>query len=325
MPTAMQTLIDRALAVREPLRTGADTTCLRLFNGRADGIDGLVIEQWADVLTAQIHEGRLKLPMTEVRAVCLELHRRLGARAVYRKWFVRDRSRPAPEQSAEHTRAQPWIGDPVEPELAVLENGLTFLIRPYDGYSVGLFLEHRRTRRRLRELAGGRRVLNTFAYTCGFSVAAAAGQAASTDSVDLHRRYLEWGKRNFAANGLAFAGHTFFASDVFDFFKRARRQGRRYDLIVLDPPTFARARRPARSFVLDERLEDLVAQAVGLLDPGGTVLLSTNDRGITSERLAQALTSPVTGRTCTSLEPLELPEDFAGDPAYAKTILAVYA
>src|SRR5690606_6487827 len=131
-----------------------------------------------DVLTVQIHEGRLGLRMDDVRRLAEGLLDRLSARAVYRKGFVRDRARLSAAQAAEHGSARPWIGSPVEPEITVEEYGVRFVVRPYDGFSVGLFLEHRDNRRRVRELAPGRRVLNTFAYTCGFTVAAAVGGAA---------------------------------------------------------------------------------------------------------------------------------------------------
>jgi len=109
-------------------------------------------------------------------------------------------------------------------EYAVLENGIRFLVRPHDGHSTGLFLEHRDNRKRVRRLAAGRNMLNAFAYTCGFSVAAALGGAAGTVSVDVSKKYLEWGKCNFAANELNLADHRFICSDIFDYYRRARRR-----------------------------------------------------------------------------------------------------
>lgn len=322
MDRALETVIDQALARRADILARTDTNVCRLFHGGHDGVEGVIIERLGDVLVAQIHEGRLQVSLDRVRRLAEGFRERLGAAAVYRKWFVRDRARPTEEQSTEHARAQPWIGHPVEPEMPIRENGLNFLIRPFDGYSVGLFLEHRETRRRIRDLSARRRVLNTFAYTCGFSVAAAIGGAAETASVDLHKRYLEWGKRNFTANGLDLASHRFFASDTFEFFQRARRQGRRYDLVVLDPPTFARLRRPAGVFVLDERLETLVAGAADLLDSGGIILLAVNDRAMPLERLEKALNTAAGRRTGVILERPVLPPDFAGDVEYAKSIVA---
>lgn len=324
MSSGVFSAIEEAVAARSALLATPDTDAWRLFNGAADGIDGLVIEKYADVLIVQCHEGRLAVDETDLRRAVETLCARLGASAAYRKWFVRDRARLSGQAEREHADARPWIGSPAGDELAVRENGLRFLVRPYDGFSVGLFLEQRDNRRRVRELAAGRRVLNTFAYTCGFSVAAAAGGAISTASVDVHRRYLEWGKRNFAENGLDLSAQRFFLSDTFEFFERAGRQGRRFDLIILDPPSFARLRRPDRVFVLERRLEDLVAGARRLLEPEGLILLSTNHRQIDRERLDGALRASAGPAHPGWIEFLPLPADFAGDPDYSKTLLARY-
>ena len=329
----VQRLCDDALARRSEMLAREDLTACRLFHGAADGLAGFVLERFGDVLVAQLHTARTedeshRRPSGGMRQVAESVAKglagafmsRLGARAVYRKLFVRDRAREGREVDALHHDAKPWIGEPVESAVTIVENGLGFVVRPYDGFSVGLFLENRDNRRRVRELAAGRRVLNTFAYTCGFSVAAAAGGAVRTDSVDLHKRYLEWGRENFAANGIDLAENWFFASDTLDFYRRARRQGRRYDLIILDPPTFSRTRRPARTFVLEEQLEALCQGALELLDPGGILLVSINDRGISAERLEEAACGGASRRTRV-LERPQLPPDFPGDPDYAKSIL----
>lgn len=331
--TDVQRLCEAALARRGDLLGREDLTACRLFHGAADGLPGFVLERFGDVLIAQLHEappedpsyarpsgGSLRVAESVARELAEAFMSRLGARAVYRKLFVRDRAREGRQVDALHHDAAPWIGEPVEPAVTVVENGLRFVVRPYDGFSVGLFLENRDNRRRVREMAAGRRVLNTFAYTCGFSVAAAAGGAVRTDSVDLHKRYLEWGREHFAANGIDLTENWFFASDTLDFYRRARRQGRRYDLIILDPPTFSRTRRPARTFVLEEQLEALCEGALDLLDPGGVLLVSLNDRGISAGRLEEAACGGASRRTGV-LERPQLPPDFPGDPDYAKSIL----
>jgi 23S rRNA (cytosine1962-C5)-methyltransferase len=304
------------------LLADSNLTACRLVSGAADGIDGLVLEKFGDVLVAQFHEGRLRLTEPDLRELCEDARRRLGARAVYCKRFARDRSEAGAELNKRHREPAPWLGEPVERELGVLENGIRFLLRPYDGYSVGLFLEHRDNRRRVRERAAGRTVLNAFAYTCGFSVAAALGGAAATFSVDVSKRYLEWGKRNFAANNLELTGHTFICSDVFDYYRRAKRQGRRFDLIILDPPTFARTKRPKRVFVLADDLERLVAGAIERLNPGGWLLLATNHRGTSRPRLERAVALASGSRGHQIVERPRLPPDFPGDESYAKSIWA---
>lgn len=317
----LDSLIAQAISARPPFQSG-QTNAYRLFHGSSDGVDGLVIEQWGDILVVQFFPGQLRASEADIRSALENLCRELGARAVYRKVFVPDRAQVPPEIGAMHDSPQPWIGQPVEPEVSIRENGLVFCIRPYDGFSVGLFLEHRDNRHRVRCLAAGRRVLNAFSYTCGFSVAAAAGGATSVSSVDLSRRYLEWGKRNFDASRVPLAGHLFFCSDVLDFYTRAARQGRRFDFIIVDAPTFARMRRPKRTFVLEAELGRLVGGAVGLLDPGGLILLSSNARQISLDRLEREIRAAAGPRTCTILERPPLPADFPGDPDYSKTIIA---
>ena len=153
---------------------------------------------------------------------------------------------------------------------------------------------------------------------------AVAGGAASIDSVDISKHYLQWGKRNFALNNIDLAGHRFFCSDVFDFYKRARRQGRRYHVIVLDPPTFSRSRRPKRVFELTKQLDNLLIGAVELLEPAGLIFLATNCREIDRQRMEQACITAAGQRQCTIVAQPQLPLDFAGDPECSKSIIVKY-
>src|SRR5689334_10499264 len=140
----LEKLLDQALAKREPLIRLAQTTALRLFNGRADGLEGLVVEQFADVLIVQTFPGQQAFSGEErLRAAIERLRQRVGARAVYRKIFVPDRAAAGRDVQEMQTSPQPWLGDPVEPEIKVAEHGLQYAIHPYEGFSVGLFLEHR--------------------------------------------------------------------------------------------------------------------------------------------------------------------------------------
>jgi 23S rRNA (cytosine1962-C5)-methyltransferase len=322
--SSVHSLIHAALARRSALLAQPAIEAIRLFHGSVDGLDGLVIEKLGPVIVVQAHEGRLKISLEELRPAVDALRDQVGAKAAYLKHFIRDRGQVADDLDAAHRDPTPWIGQPVEPEITVRENELRFIIHPYDGFSVGLFLEHRDNRRRVHALAKGKRVLNLFAYTCGFSVAAVAGGAKSVSSVDISRRYLEWGKANFVCNGLDTTGHWFFCSDTFDFFKRAGRQGKTYDLIVLDPPTFSKTRRPQRVFVLQDDLARLVRGAVQLLAPAGVILLSVNDRDLGAAHMERVLQEAVPGRRCRIVERPPLPTDFANDADYSKSLIARY-
>jgi 23S rRNA (cytosine1962-C5)-methyltransferase len=316
-------ILTAALDRRSALLAAADTNVIRLFNGVADGIAGLVVEQYGPVLVVQCHAERLTLSDDIVRELCGQALERVGAAAVYRKQFPKDRSSLNRALERMHRDPQPWLGTPAPTEIEVHEAGARFLVRPYDGYATGLYLAHRSARQFVRANCAGRRVLNTFAYTCGFTVAAALGGAASTVSVDISKKSLEWGKRNLAANGLALDAHQFICSDVFEYYRRALRQGRRFDWIILDPPTFARPRRARGTFAVATDLPRLVGGALDLLDRGGTLLLSVNYRGLTATRLERvAMTaSRANHRACEFLPPPPIPEDFRGDPDFAKTIV----
>ena len=324
MTDELPKLINAALARRRALLTGSPSPAVRLFHGGADGLDGLAIERFGAVLIVQIQEGPLEERLEDIRRGVEALHTQVGTQGVYLKRFLRDRSAVSESIDAAHREPMPWIGRAVDPEIEIEEGPLRFLIGPYDGFSVGLFLEHRDNRGRVARLAAGRGVLNLFAYTCGFSVAALKGGATFADSVDLSRRYLEWGKRNFQANGLSATEGRFFCCDVREYFKRAQRQKKRYGMIVIDPPTFAKMRRPRRVFVLKDELEKLIEEAVKLLEPLGYVLLAVNDRQIGVPRMEKAMKEAHPHRRARIIERPTLPLDFRGDADYSKTLIAQY-
>ncbi|MCH7812553.1 MAG: class I SAM-dependent methyltransferase [Planctomycetes bacterium] len=312
-----------ALVSRLPLLLSGRTDAYRLFTGQPEGVPGLVVEQFGPVLILQIHEGKFHGPTDRVRRIARWYSRLLDVPAVYGKRFVRNRS-GAEADPARHYDPNPLLGESCPAEILIDENGLRLAVRPYDGFSTGLFLDGRDTRRRVRELAAGGRVLNAFAYTCGFSVAAAIGQAAQTVSVDISAKALEWGRRNFEINHLPLDDHQFIRSEQFEYFNRARRQGRTFDLIVLDPPSFARTKRPKTLFSVVTDLQRLVTEALTVLAPGGSVLLSTNNRTRTvswlSGQIAEA--AAAAKRRFRVVDTPPLPLDFAADRDYAKTIIA---
>jgi 23S rRNA (cytosine1962-C5)-methyltransferase len=158
-------------------------------------------------------------------------------------------------------------------ETVVEENGMRFGLDFAAGYSAGLFIDQRANRALVRQ-SGIRRLLNTFAYTCSFSVAAALG-GAETVSVDLSKKSLDRGRANFALNGLDTAGHHFLADDVLDVLPRLGRRGELFDAVVLDPPTFSRGNQ-GRRFQVEKDFESLLLAALEIAAPRAKLLLSTN-------------------------------------------------
>ncbi|MEY3480664.1 MAG: hypothetical protein RIQ71_1439 [Verrucomicrobiota bacterium] len=158
-------------------------------------------------------------------------------------------------------------------EIAVQENGLSYLVEPAGGYSSGLFLDQRLNRQWVRELRA-KRMLNLFAYTCSFTVCTASA-GAETCSVDASKRVLGAGRRNLELNGIDPAeGHRFLADDAMKVVPRLLKRGEKFDLIVLDPPTFGRA--DGRVFRIEKDLPPLIRDCFGMLDPGGSMLVSCN-------------------------------------------------
>jgi 23S rRNA (cytosine1962-C5)-methyltransferase len=153
------------------------------------------------------------------------------------------------------------------------ENYLKFGIDFGAGYSVGLFVDQRENRRFVRRMKP-KRMLNCFAYTCSFSVAAASSGAA-TVNVDLSKKSLERGRQNFALNSLSTDGHQFIADDVRPVLRSLARRGDKFDMIILDPPTFSRTKGSA-AFHVEKDFEELIAAAVEIADRDARILLSTN-------------------------------------------------
>jgi 23S rRNA (cytosine1962-C5)-methyltransferase len=189
-------------------------------------------------------------------------------------------------------------------EFAIAESGLRFLVNLEAYLDTGLFLDHRTLRGMVRERAAGRRVLNLFAYTGSFTVYAAAGGATTSDTVDLSNTYVDWAARNFALNALDSRQHALIRADVLTWLDRARVEGRRYDLIVLDPPAFSNSK--AMDGVLDIQRDHaaLVNATRVLLDPGGELFFSTNLRTF---KLDPALSADP---RCLDITARTLPEDF---------------
>ena len=159
----------------------------------------------------------------------------------------------------------------------VREGRYRFLVNFTDYLDTGLFLDHRITRRRVGELAAGRRFLNLFAYTGTATVHAAGGGATASTTVDMSRTYLDWAKRNLALNGLAGPQHGFVQADCLSWLdEAAARGGPRYGFVFLDPPTASRSKRMEQAFDVQRDHVGLLTRVARLLDPGGTILFSNN-------------------------------------------------
>jgi 23S rRNA (cytosine1962-C5)-methyltransferase len=306
---------DSRLALRAAIIDPASTDAFRVLHGAADGWPGLYIDRLGEYLLAQ-SAMPLSGPQKERVHECAL---RLGSSAVYHKTLQRE-DRAAPQCV--------W-GIPAPREIPVRENGLRFGLRLDEGYSAGLFLDQRDNRRRIltRHVAAGfeipaaPEILNTFAYTCGFSVCAAAAGARVT-SLDLSKNYLDWGRRNFALNAIDLAPHDFIFGDAFDWLRRFARKKRLFDVIILDPPTFSRSKERG-VFQAEKDYGALAAAALPLLKRGGILFASTNAAAFAPEDFLECLTAAMSGRRVAQRHYAPQPPDFPverAEPAYLKTV-----
>lgn len=208
------------------------------------------------------------------------------------------------------------LGEPCEGRFVVKEAGLKFLLDFTAGYSQGLFLDQRLNRMRVRELIGkGDRLLNTFAYTGGFSLAAAMAGAVTT-TLDLAQPCLTWGQENMRENGVDPSAHYFCKGDTVHWLSRFAKQMRTFHGIVLDPPTFSRDKN-GRLWRVDRDFGELVARAHLCMEEGGWILCSTNCRKLSSEDFLGTIRDHLPrSMRC---EAGKMPPDFTGEQ-YLKVV-----
>lgn len=324
----LRELLPAVVGRRRALIDSGVTEAFRVFSGDVDGLPGVFVDVLGPGAVMIVHEGVAPAAFDAEREAAGVLEAMsgpsvgLGVRAVYHKPFARDRSRMGGALPSCVTEAAPCAGEALREFVLVREHAWTLEVRHYDGLSTGLFLDQRENRRwvaRWCELFAKKhgtpaRVLNTFAYTCGFSVAAAKTGAITT-SVDVSGRYLDWGKRNFAHNAIDAAGHRFAKMDTFEFVAYARRKGLVFDLVVLDPPSFAAGnkKKGVRAWSSVDDYARLVGEAATLLSAGGVILASTNTRELCRPgRLEREIVKGL-GRVPRGLKLPEVPADFAGE------------
>jgi len=308
---------DPRQALRAAVIDPAQTNACRLIHGASDGWPGLYIDRLGAFLLAQ-SAG----PLTPAQQECVEdCARRCAAQGVYHKLLQRQ-TRAAPQRLS---------GLTAPAEIPVCENGLQFALRFDEGYSVGLFLDQRDNRRRLLtgyiapklEMPSAPEVLNAFAYTCGFSVAAAVAGGHVT-SLDLSKKYLEWGKRNFVLNDLDPVRHEFIFGEAFDWFRRLTKKKRLFDVIILDPPTFSRSKEGG-IFQVEKDCGALMTAALPLLKPNGLILASSNAAALEPQKFLDAIDRSLSQarRRILARQYIPQPPDFPvhrEEPAHLKTV-----
>jgi len=246
------------------------TDMYRLIHAEGDGLPGLVVDRYADILVAQIHTaGMERLRPLLINALMTET----GVHGL----LLRNDSQSRRREGLEVEEPVAVAGE-VPSQVAARENGVQFLVDPWQGQKTGFFIDQRDKRQAIRKYIRGKRVLNCFSYTGSFSVYAALGSpTTSVTSVDISSPAIEIARQHFTLNKLELKAHQFVVADVFDYLERAQSTGEQFDVVILDPPAFAKTQ-SARMQALKayRRLNTLGMQAVR---PGG-ILLTCSCSGV---------------------------------------------
>jgi 23S rRNA (cytosine1962-C5)-methyltransferase len=300
------------------------TTAFRLVNEAGDALPGLAVDVYDAHLVAQLYD--LDPPHAEK---VLDALATLGFDGVYLKKRPKQANILVDTRREELAPKLPVRGAPAPDPLVVLEEGIPFRVRLGDGLSTGIFLDQRANRVRVRELSAGQSVVNLFAYTCAFSVAAAVGGAWRTISIDVSSAALERGRENMReASMLDRADHAFVAEDSFAWLARAKAKAERHDLVIVDPPSYSSTKK--RRFVAETDYAELASLALAILRPGGRLLACLNHRGVTRAKFRKALhnAARIAGREIAQLKDLPDPSDFPpaiGAEVHMKSALVTLA
>ena len=282
------------------------TTAYRLFNGEGDGIGGVIIDRYADYAVFSwynetLYQKKAEL-LTAFRTVYPDI---IGA---YEK--IRFSTKDLPE-------SQFLYGERAPEPLLVTENGVQFATYSHEGLMTGIFLDQKEVRGRLVDgFAVGKTVLNMFSYTGAFSVAAAMGGAVATTSVDLAKRSLPKTTEQFEVNHLNLAAQKIIVMDVFDYFKYASRKGLSYDMIILDPPSFARNKK--KVFSVAKNYGELVKDSIDILTDKGTLIASTNAANLSLAKYQKMVITALQEKNVRYkiTDTYQLPADFQVNPNF---------
>ena len=265
--------LQKAISLRDHLPVSRHTNAMRLVHGESDGLPGLVVDRYADVLVAQFLASGVEAWREEILNLLIDIS---GCEAVFERSDAEVRKLEGLKPRVGFAR-----GNRNASRCPIVEYGLNFRVDVEQGQKTGFFLDQRENRQRVRALAAGREVLDGFCYTGGFAIAALAGGAKHITAVESSSDAIEIAKENLGANPLDAAKVEFLKADVFKHLRVLRDKGARYDLIVLDPPklapTAAHARNAARAY------KDVNLLALKLLSPGGLLATFSCSGGVSAE------------------------------------------
>lgn len=269
-----------ALALRQSFLDLRDSDSFRLVHGEADGLPGVVVDLFAGFGVLKLYSAGL----TSFRPLIVDA---LSSTVVHLRGIIGRDEVNGEEAEAQTTPAAKLWGElPPEP-LSIRENGVVFRVDVHRGQKTGFFLDQRDNRALVRRLAKGKEVLNCFAYSGGFSVNAALGGAESVCSIDSDGAAIALAEENVLANGLDPKRHEFVVDDAFDVLAAFKKKGRSFDLVILDPPAFAKSQRTVDRAVAG--YASLNRQALAVLRPGGLLATASCSARVTPEAFTGAI------------------------------------
>jgi 23S rRNA (cytosine1962-C5)-methyltransferase len=272
----------RALELRRSLLDLSSTDAFRWVHGEGDGLPGVVVDVYAGLAVVKLYSAGLTpyraMLTAALRATWPELLGVLG----------RDRGADAegPEDDSERGGGELLWGSAPE-EVTIHEKGVRFRVDPWRGQKTGFFLDQRENRALVRRVSAGARVLNCFSFSGGFSVNAALGGASRVFSVDQDADAIALARANFRENGLDAEAHDFLAADVFRLLPSLQREGRQFDLVILDPPAFAKSQRAVEAAL--DGYASVNRQALVLVRPGGLLATASCSARVSGEAFLGAL------------------------------------
>lgn len=296
-----QQMVKKAIDKRQSFFENEETTAFRVFNGEGDGIGGVTIDYFDGYYVINWYsEGIYHFKKEIIEAITSQV----PFKGIYQKRrFAKD---------GQYVEDDDFVtGERGQFPLIVKENGIHFAVYLNEGAMVGVFLDQREVRKAIRDrYAEGKTVLNTFSYTGAFSVAAALGGATKTTSVDLANRSKSKTIEQFSLNGIDYEAQDIIVEDVFHYFKYAVKKNLKFDLVVLDPPSFARSKKVTFSAVKD--YTNLLKQAIAITEDHGVIVASTNSAAFDMKKFKGFIRSAF--QECNEkyeiLEEYRLPEDF---------------
>jgi 23S rRNA (cytosine1962-C5)-methyltransferase len=293
--------IQEAIGQREAFFNSQDTTAFRVFNGEGDGIGGLTIDYFEGYYLINWYSLGIYTFKEEVITALKSI---AVPKGIYQKKRFDEDGKYIEEDDFVWGEAPPF-------PLIVKENGVNFAVYLNEGAMVGVFLDQREVRKLIRDkYAAGRTVLNTFSYTGAFSVVAALGGAVQTTSVDLANRSRSKTMEQFAVNGIEVERQHILVEDVFKYFKYAVKKDLRFDMVILDPPSFARSKK--FTFSASKDYKNLLKEAIAITEKEGIIVASTNCSSFNRDKFKEFIDSAFkeVHTNYQLLEEFSLPEDF---------------